>query len=95
MKFSTAKWVTVILFAIGAVSISTYFYLDEIDMMIPLLVVIIKPLMMVTLFPAVFLLLANILASTRKQERITKQNFQNAFVILACLIAYRVLVKST
>ena len=94
MEFSTARWLAIILIAIGAVSISTYFYLDAKDMMIPFLAVIIKPLMMVTLFPAVYFLLASILASTKQQEKITKHNFQKAAVILVCLIAFRLIVRS-
>lgn len=92
MKFSTARGLTIILAVVAAVSITTYFYLDEKDMMIPFLALIIKPLMMVTLFPAAFLLLASIMASSKKEEQITRHNFLNAFVILICLFAFRTFV---
>ncbi|MEZ7172677.1 hypothetical protein [Sporosarcina sp. OR05] len=92
MKFSTARGLAIILGVVATVSITTYFYLDEKDMMIPFLALIIKPLMMVTLFPTVFLLLASILATSKNEEKITRHNFLNAFVILICLIAFRTFV---
>ena len=91
MKFSTARWLTIMFFTIAAIVIASYFYLDETDRMIPILPVIIRPVGVGTLLAACFILMASIIATRKKEERITKQNFQGAFVILICLIAFRVI----
>lgn len=91
MKYSTSIWLTIISFTIGAIPISIYFYLDAHNKMIPYLPVIVRPIVVIAFLIAVFLLLANIMASSRKEERIKKSYFQKAFVILICLIAFRLI----
>lgn len=92
MEFKTARWWSLLLSLVAIVSITTYFYLDGKDAVPAFLALSIKPLMMIILFPTVFLLLASILASTKSEERIGKHHFKNAVVILVCLVAFRVLV---
>lgn len=92
MEFKTARWWSLLLSLVAIVSITTYFYLDSKDAVPALLTLIIKPLMMITLFPTVFLLLTSLLATRKSEERIEKHHFQNAFVILVCLVAFRVFV---
>lgn len=91
MKYSTANWLAFMLFVIGAVPVSAYFYLDAKDMMISFLPVIVRPIAVTAFLIAVFLLLASIMASRRQEERIKRPHFQNAFVILFCLIAFRII----
>ena len=78
MKYSTANGWAFLFFAIGAVPISTYFYLDANDMMIPFSIVILKPVMVIAVFTAFFILLASIMASTRKQKRINETQLQKS-----------------
>ncbi|WP_172372163.1 hypothetical protein [Sporosarcina jiandibaonis] len=93
MKFSTSRWLTIALFSTAAILITWYFYLDAKDKMIPFLATIIRPLGAgLLLFPC-FILLANIMATTGKEERITKQHFRSAFIILSCLIAFKVITS--
>lgn len=93
MKFTTARWLTIMFFSIAAIVITSFFYLDAKDMMIPILPVIIKPVGVGTLLFAVFIILASIMATRKKEERITKQNFQSAFIILICIITFRVITE--
>ena len=71
MKFSTAKWIAVLLGSAAIVAISTYFFLDAKDMMIPVLAMFIKPFMMVTLIPLVLLLAAMLMVDNKEEKRIT------------------------
>jgi len=93
MKFSTARWLAIMFFSIAAIVITLFFYLDAKDKMIPVLPVIIRPVGVGTLLSAVFLLLASIMATRKNEERITKQNFQSAFIVIICLIAFRVITQ--
>lgn len=93
MQYKTARWLTLLFSSIAAISITLYFYLDANDRMIPILPVIIKPLGVGMLLPAVYILLASIMASTKEEERITKQNFKSAFIVLICLIAFKVITS--
>lgn len=90
MEFSTAKWMASILGVIAVGSITTYFILDEKDLMIPALSVSIFPILTVTMVPVIFLLGAMLMAHSKSEERITKKSFQRASVLIACLVLYKV-----
>lgn len=90
MEFSTAKWTATILGFIAVVSITTYFILDEKDLMIPALSASIFPIMTLTMVPVIFLLGAILMARSKKEERITKKSVQRALVLIACLVLYKV-----
>ncbi|MFS0690193.1 hypothetical protein AB1K89_13250 [Sporosarcina sp. 179-K 8C2 HS] len=91
MKYSTARRLTIMFASIAAIFITSYFYLDAKDRMIPILPVIIKPVAVGTLLAACFILMANIMATRKNEDRITNQNFRGAFIVLICLIAFRVI----
>lgn len=91
MQYSTARWLTIILVTIGAIPITTYFYLDANDRMIPFLAVIVKPVGVTAFLTASFLMLASIIASRRQEERINRYHFQNALVITICLVTFRII----
>ena len=67
MEFSTAKWTATILGFIAVVSITTYFILDEKDLMIPALSASIFPIMTLTMVPVIFLLGAILMARSKKR----------------------------
>ncbi|HAM82033.1 hypothetical protein [Ornithinibacillus bavariensis] len=92
MKYSTARWLAIIFFVIGAVPISTYFYLDANGITIPFLTIIVRPVGVIAFLTATFLLLASIMASRKQEERIKRPHFQNALMILICLIVFRVIL---
>ncbi|GIO27439.1 hypothetical protein [Ornithinibacillus bavariensis] len=72
MKYSTARWLAIIFFVIGAVPISTYFYLDANGITIPFLTIIVRPVGVIAFLIATFLLLASIMASrTRRTDKKT------------------------
>ena len=93
MKFSTARWLTLMFASIAAIVITSYFYLDAKDRKIPIFPVIIRPAAAGTLLAACFVLLASIMATRKDEERITKQHFKSSFIILVCLIAFRVITN--
>ena len=93
MKFSTARWLTIALFSTAAILITWYFYLDAKDKMIPFLATIFRPLGVGLLLCTCIILLANIMATRKEEEKITKQHFQSAFVVLICLFAFRVITS--
>lgn len=89
MKFSIAKWIALILGSTATVAISTYFYLDAKDMMIPALAIIIKPFMIITLSPLVLLLAARLMAYNKEDKRISGKIVIRAMVLLAALLSYK------
>ena len=89
MKFSTAKWIAVLLGSVAIVAISTYFFLDAKDMMIPVLAMFIKPFMMVTLIPLVLLLAAMLMVDNKEEKRITGKVLKRATVLLGALLCYK------
>lgn len=90
MEFSTAKWTASILGFIAIVSITTYFILDEKEIMIPAFSANILPILTVTMVPVIFLLGAMLMAHSKNEERISKKSFQRALVLIACLVLYKV-----
>ena len=93
MKFSTAKWIAVLLGIVAIVAISTYFFLDAKDMMIPVLAMFIKPFMMVTLIPLVLLLAAMLMVDNKEEKRITGKVLKRATVLLGALLCYKLLTS--
>ena len=89
MKFSTAKWIAVLLGSAAIMAISTYFFLDARDMMIPALAMVIKPFMMVTLIPLVLLLAAMLMVDNKEDKRITGNVLKRATVLLAAVLCYK------
>ncbi|MFC5588824.1 hypothetical protein ACFPRA_07995 [Sporosarcina soli] len=90
MEFSTAKWTAGILGFLAVLAITVYFILDEKDMMIPAFSANILPILTVTMVPVIFLLGAMLMAYSKKEERISKNSFQRALVLIACLVLYKV-----
>ena len=93
MKYSTAKWIAVLLGIVAIVAISTYFFLDAKDMMIPVLAMFIKPFMMVTLIPLVLLLAAMLMVDNKEEKRITGKVLKRATVLLGALLCYKLLTS--
>lgn len=93
MKYSTARWLTLISAAISVILISTYFYLDSNNMMIPFLAIIIKPVMLILLFSCSTILLANIIASRTESEKISRNHLLNAIVLVISLLTFKVLLS--
>ena len=88
MKYSTAKWIAVLL-GFGHCGISSYFFLDAKDMMIPVLAMFIKPFMMVTLIPLVLLLAAMLMVDNEEEKRITGKVLKRATVLLGAFLCYK------
>lgn len=93
MKYSTAKWIAVLLGIVAIVAISSYFFLDAKDMMIPVLAMFIKPFMMVTLIPLVLLLAAMLMVDNKEEKRITGKVLKRATVLLGALLCYKLLTS--
>lgn len=93
MKFSTARWIAAILGISATVAITTYFMLDAKDRMIPFLALIIKPFMMMTLFPLVILLLAMLIAEQKKEEQVSGLVFKRSIVIVAALFCFKLFTR--
>ncbi|MCG7336479.1 hypothetical protein MHZ95_14510 [Sporosarcina sp. ACRSM] len=96
MKFSTAKKIAILLGSAAILAISTYFFLDAKDMMIPALAIVIKPFMMVTLIPLVLLLAAMLMADNKEdkeEKRITGNVLKRAAVLLAAVLCYKLITS--
>lgn len=93
MKFSTAKRIAVLLGSAAIVAISTYFFLDAKDMMIPVLAMFIKPFMMVTVIPLVLLLATMLMVDNKEEKRITGIVLKRATVLLGVLLCYKLLTS--
>ena len=90
MKVSTATRISIILGSAAILAISTYFYLDEKDMMIPVLEVIIFPFMTITMVPVIILLAAILVATNKQEKEISGKTFKRALVIIGALVSYKI-----
>ena len=90
MKVSTATRISIILGSAAILAISTYFYLDEKDMMIPVLEVIIFPFMTITMVPVIILLAAILVATNKQEKEISGKTFKRALVIIGALLSYKI-----
>ncbi len=89
MKFSTAKWIAIILGSVATVAISTYFFLDAKDITIRALDIIIKPFMIITLTPLVVLLAAMLMTNSQEEKRISFKTCKRVGILLAVLLFYK------
>ena len=90
MKVSTAKRISIILGSAAILGISTYFYLDEKDMMIPVLEVIIFPFLTITMVPVIILLAAILVANNKQEKEISGKTLKRALVIIGALVSYKI-----
>ncbi len=91
MKISTAKWIVIILGSASVLAISTYFFLDEKDMMVPFLSTIIQPFILIVMPPVIFLLAAMLLAINKKETKISRTSFKRAINLIIALLFYKLL----
>lgn len=89
MNYSTAKWLIGILAAIGLVTIAILFYSDHIGVTYPLLEAIYKPIIFITLLPALLLIIGLLVAQGKKEEKISVKSLQRSAIVIAALFAYR------
>ena len=94
MKYSTAKWLSILLTGIGAVTITTYFTLDANDLVHPLFGLLVKPIMIITLFPGCVLMYGMLVSSRgnkKEKGKIPFSIFIRAFLILLAILVYRLI----
>lgn len=92
MKYSTAKWLSILLTGIGAVTITTYFTLDAKDLVHPNFGLVVKPIMIITLFPACVLmysLLVSTSGNKKEKVKIPLNIIIRSFLILLAILVYK------
>ncbi|MCM3636245.1 hypothetical protein M3152_00830 [Sporosarcina luteola] len=89
MNYSTAKWLIGILSIIGFITIATLYFFDQNGGAPPLFVSMFKPIVFITLFPTLFLIIGLLIAKGKKEEKISSSSLGRSVIIVAALFAFR------
>jgi heme A synthase len=87
MNYSTAKWLIGILSVIGFVTITFDLNRD----IPPSLIFLVRPIVFVTLFPVLLLIIGLLIARGKKEEKISTKSLRRSAVIIAALFVYRLM----
>lgn len=89
MNYSTAKWLIGILVSISIATGAMIFYSDYQGVTYPLLEVLYKPIILITVLPALLLAIGHVIARGKKEEKISSKSLGRSATVLAALFAYR------
>ena len=85
MNYSTAKWLIGILSVIGFVTIT----FDLNRAVSPSLIFLVRPIVFVTLFPVLLLIIGLLIARGKKEEKISSKSLGRSAIVVAALFAFR------
>lgn len=89
MNYSTAKWLIGIFASIAFVTIATLYFFDQNGGAPALFINLFKPIVFITLFPTLLLIIGLLIAKGKKEEKISSSSLGRSVIIIAALFAFR------
>lgn len=89
MNYSTAKWLIGILSTIGLGTIAVLYILDQNGSVPPLFETLFKPIVFISLFPVLLLIIGLLIARGKKEDKISNKTLGRSAIVIVALFAFR------